>query len=132
MKLIIASIFMLFLSFGAFSQLDSINVTYSMTEIQNPEDSTQNGENLEVRVWVNDFDFFGEVIVDVIHVESQYPLAMVKKTKLEIQNENLLDNQGWITLPVGILGTGSDLEIKVQVRNFQELNLPQVTIIHNN
>lgn len=132
MKLLIISTLMSLLSFGATCQLDSVNVTYTLTEYQNPEDSTQVGENLAVQVWVNDFDFFGEVIIDVIHLDSQYPLAMVKKTKSEIENENLLNSEGWMNIPIGLLVAGNDLELKISVRNFQELNLPQVVLMHNN
>lgn len=67
------------LSFSAVSQLDSVSVNahFEMVNIQ-----TEGGDSLTVKIiraetWINDFDFFGEIIVTAYDEASGFPVEVV-------------------------------------------------------
>lgn len=125
MKKLFLSIVVFCFSFLANCQLDSINVTYQFNAIPVNENPAPNFQKLFVNVWVSDFDFFGEVIIDVIDGQTNYPLTKVKVKHDEIVNQV---NNGQFTIEIGNFNSVNPLIIKASVRDYQFLDLPQVVL----
>jgi hypothetical protein len=119
-----------FINLISFGQLDSVNVTTNFIIENNPTDSISSGDIMQVKVWVNDIDFLGQIIIDVIETSSNYPIVKVKYSVTEILNQNLVID-GWIVFDIGFFDPNSEYIIKTSVQNFQFLDLPQVIITHN-
>lgn len=119
---------MLFVSGQLFGQLDSaaiVSVNETTIEITDTLGVIHTDTVIEVQVFINDFDFFGEIIVTAIHVESQYPLQKLKLLKSEIENNNLFNiTQNTISIYIPISEVIGDIEIQAIVRNYQGANLP--------
>jgi hypothetical protein len=130
MKVILFITVCLLVSTFSYSQLDSVNVTTVFVPYNNPSDSTQTGDMLKVKVWVNDLDFLGQVIVDVIDTPSDYPLSRIKYTKAQIVAEGLVQN-GWIVIETGLFDPAGQYTIRTSVKNYQLLDLPIVTTALN-
>lgn len=127
MKKLFLSIVVFCFSFLANCQLDSVNVTYQFNSIPANENAAPNFQKLFVNVWVNDFDFFGEVIIDVIDAQTNYPLTKVKVTHDEIVTMNVLNN-GQFTIEIGNFNFQNQMIIKASIRNYQYLDLPQIIL----
>jgi len=125
MKKLFLSIVVFCFSFLANCQLDSVNVTYQFNAIPVNENAAPNFQKLFVNVWVSDFDFFGEVIIDVIDGQTNYPLTKVKVKHDEIVNQV---NNGQFTIEIGNFNSVNPLIIKASVRDYQFLDLPQVVL----
>ncbi len=131
MKKLFLSIVVFCFSFLANCQLDSVNVDVIFELPVNVVYEDSNAQVMKVKVWVNDIDFLGELIIDVLDTETESPLAKVKLSKQEILNQNLLENN-WIIILVGVLDSSQNYSVKTLVRNFQYLDLPQVTTLYSN
>lgn len=119
-------LFLLFLVFSnfSFSQLDSANVTLEFK----PNTIIENGDTIvanyfEATVWVNDMDFFGEVVIDVFDTEYNYPVNKVKFTKQQLLDQSLISG---LTFKVGVynIEEGKQYKIVTHVRDYQGMNLP--------
>lgn len=121
------------LSFSAVSQLDSVSVNahFEMVNIQ-----TEGGDSLTVKIiraetWINDFDFFGEIIVTAYDEVSGFPVDKVKHTVQSI-TENELYNSGIITVDLYRgLEEGRSYRLEVIVRDYQGMNLPVASTLLN-
>lgn len=123
------------ISFFDFGQLDSISVTayYGFIElpVTNNSDSTITVKAIKTETWVNDFDFFGEIIVTAYDQETNYPVHKVKHT-LQSINDNSLYESGLIKVEVFHgLEEGRKYRVDVLVRDYQGMNLPIKTKILN-
>ncbi|MCR9174227.1 MAG: hypothetical protein NXI10_17150 [bacterium] len=120
---------LLILGHGALAQLDSVSVTLSFTQ-EATLDSTQINDStdiLYVEVYLDDIDFFGEVIVTVYDLSSGQPLAMIKSTKAELDSLNAISaSVATIEFP-GFPPIASSYRVDVLPRNFQGGNLPIIS-----
>ncbi|XOV67608.1 MAG: hypothetical protein ACFHU9_00270 [Fluviicola sp.] len=120
---------MLLFGSGAFAQLDSVSVTLSFTQ-ESSLDSTQTNDTIDVmnvEVYLDDIDFFSEVIVSVYDLSSGHPIAQIKSTKAELIALNSLSGSvATIEFPEFAPITGS-YRVDVLARNFQGGNLPIVS-----
>lgn len=122
------SLSLIFFSIVSWSQqLDSVQVQLNYVSGE-PLDATN--QIFQVKVWVNDIDFLGEVIVDVLDQSTETPLSRVKKTKDQILSEQLFID-GWIILNIGMLDSQTSYIVKTTARNYQLLDLPQIISIYN-
>ena len=116
--------FITFFSNFSFSQLDSANVSLEYktnTIIENGDTIAAN--YFEATVWVNDMDFFGEVVIDVFDTEYNYPVNKVKFTKQQLLDQSLISGLTF-KVPVYIFEAGREYKVVTHVRNYQGANLP--------
>ncbi|GAA0873689.1 hypothetical protein GCM10009118_00970 [Wandonia haliotis] len=96
---IVTSSLFLFFSLSvqtAFTQMDSVSVSiYEEGEVTSPLDSTQTIPLLKLSLYVADYDFFGELFVEVLEKTSQHPIYRVKYdlARLETEAASFTDNQ---------------------------------------
>lgn len=125
-------IFLFFVhSFSADSQLDSISVNAYFDMVNLP---TEEGDSIFLKIirtetWVNDFDFFGEIIVTAYDEQTGYPVNKVKNI-LQSVVDNGLNNAGVITVELlGGIEEGRSYRVDVLVRNYQGMNLPITSVM---
>jgi len=120
---------MLLLGSGAFAQLDSVSVTLSFSQ-EASLDSTQTIDSIDVlnvEIFLDDIDFFGEVLVVVYDLSSGHPIAQIKSTKVELQTLSAISGSiATIEFP-GFTPVVGSYRIDVLARNFQGGNLPIVS-----
>ena len=114
-----------------FSQLDSASVTLSFTVETDPMDSTQMVDALNISTTVNDIDYLGEVVVTVYDLSTGYPVAMVKVSKQEFLDENLVTGDTAL-LQLLDIDSASSYRVETIVRNYQGGQLPTITEEINN
>lgn len=135
MKLIISFLFSSFIFLG-FGQLDTATIVSVDDVVINLTDSTGSVYQdtvLQVEIFVNDFDFFGELIVTIKDQPTQYPLLMVKKTKADIVASGSYNaTNERITLQLPLYDFTNPLDIQVVVRNYQGANLPLLNTTFSN
>lgn len=79
-------------SFSLQAQMDSISVNvYYEGEVQSPFDSTETYEFMHVDVFIDDFDFFGELLIEVSDSLHGNILAKYKRSAAQVLQEELLD-----------------------------------------
>jgi hypothetical protein len=79
-------------SFSLNAQMDSIRVNmYFEGEVPSPFDSTETYEFIQVDVFIDDFDFFGELLIEVSDSLHGNILAKYKKNAAQVLQEKLLD-----------------------------------------
>lgn len=122
-------LFLLF-SFFSSSQLDSASVNaYFETTTAHLEglDSTVTIKVIKTETWVNDFDFFGEIVVTAYDEETGYPVHKIKHTTQSILDNNLR-NSGIIAINLqhGI-EEGKTYRVEVIVRDYQGMNYPIIS-----
>lgn len=136
MKKFIILIVSIFAFNVVYSQLDSV----SIVSIQNVPleliDSTENGiqvSNLNLEIYIDDYDFFGEVLVVVTEIESGYPISMKKFMKVDLDNNNLFNSSTKVlSLTQPIYNSTQPMQVQVVVRNFQGGHLPYLYSSINN
>jgi len=130
MKKLLFLNFILLFSMVSYGQLDSAKIEKQFTYVNIPGDSLNSGDMLQVKVWVNDYDFLGQVIIDVIDVESDFPLVKIKKTKAELLLTKEA-NTNWSIINVAVLDQTRSYTIKATVQNYQNYALPEIVVVHN-
>lgn len=120
-------LFILFLSIESFSQLDSATVDL---ELETWVDVTENNDTLTGKyfaatIWVNDMDFFGEVVITVYDNELNYPVNMVKYTKAQLIDQELIEGTEF-TVPIYNIEEGRTYRVVTFVRDYQSNNLPMI------
>lgn len=118
----------LFISTIAFSQLDSANVSIEFknnTFIENGDTIVDN--YFEATVWVNDMDFFGEVVIDVFDTSNDYPVNKVKFTKQQLIDQDLISVLSF-KVPLSFVEAGKEYRIVTYVRDYQSNNLPFIEV----
>lgn len=125
--------FFLIFSFPVFCQLDSISVSAHF-DIVNV--STEEGDSIPLKIirtetWVNDFDFFGEIVVEFTEISTGYTVYIVKKTKQQIIQENLITNNV-IRIPGYNIEEQRSYKVRFIIRDYQGHNIlePEFTLIH--
>lgn len=127
---------MLFVSGQLFGQLDSaaiVSVINVPVEIIDTNETEVIYSELSVQTYINDYDFFGEILIVVNDGENGYPLIMKKLTKVEIESLNLFNNgSNIISVTLPIYSIVETMDIQVVVRNYQGGNLPYQYFTLNN
>lgn len=127
-----AGVFLLFiLSFNASAQLDSASVSLNLANVLDPADSNVVINVLNVDVFLNDTDYFGEIVVTMYQAGTDYPLMMQKFTKQEALNgQYLIGNH--LIVPFNEVDSAGAYRMETQVRNYQGANLPLIVTNFNN
>ena len=116
-------------AFFSFSQLDSTSIMLSSESYSYLDENNDSilARCVNVETWVNDFDFFGEIVVTVIELENNFPVEIKKLSKNDVISSNsILTDSILIKMYAGIV-VGRTYSIEVQVRDYQGLNLPLQT-----
>ncbi len=124
-KLFFLTLFSIVLNSSAISQLDSVSVNAYYTYL-NQGDSL-NVKTIRTETWVNDFDFFGEIVITVYENETNYPIHRVKHNKEFIDANDLYSN-GLIKIDLFHgLEEGRSYRVDVLVRNYQGMHYPIIS-----
>jgi hypothetical protein len=126
MKYLFVFILPLLQSFNASAQLDSAAIVSVVESTISTSDSLgYQMSSIEVQIFVNDFDFLGEIVITVVESESGYPLGMIKKSKVEIEQNNGFNSQtGVVSLALEVYNTQNGKNLRAVVRNYQGASLP--------
>ena len=111
----------------SFAQLDSISIgaNFAYYEALDQDGDTIEVKYINVETWINDFDFFGEIIVTTYHLDTNTPVNKVKFSKSEIEEDEMFENDV-ITIPMHYVEEGLSYKVDVLVRDNQGLHLPIV------
>ncbi len=119
--------------FPVFCQLDSISVTahFEMVNVQPEEGDPVSVKIIRTETWVNDFDFFGEIVVEFTEISTGYTVYIVKKTKQQIIHENLITNNV-IRIPGYNIEEQRSYKVRFIIRDYQGNHIlePEFTLIH--
>ena len=130
-KLVLILFFLNFSIGKLFGQIDSVQVQYQFTQPTNIDSTQLNFQELEVKIWVNDFDFVGQYIVELYNTESEYPILKLKFSKQEIINNSMKNSMDWTIIPMGLFDPNLQYTIKTIVRNYQLAELPVIQTLIN-
>lgn len=120
---------MLFVSSTTFSQLDSLD--FSMSFVSNPtfapglDPVSQQGEILKVKVFVNDADFVGKLLVMVYDLPTNTPMAILKLSREEVLSGTYTEN-GLLVFNFPYLDPNASYKVILESQNFQGAYLPRV------
>lgn len=126
-NLIIA--FCCILTSWSYGQLDSVSCT--ATFVTNPSntsglDSVAVLEPVfQVRVYLNDIDYLGKIIIKVYDAATNTPMAIKKFQKSEIVNTNYVEGN-FIIFNVPFIPRGMNYNVEIETTNFQNAYLPNV------
>lgn len=84
-----------FSPFSSLAQLDSasVNAYFETATAQlGGLDSTITIKVIKTETWVNDFNFFGEIVVEFTEISTGYTVYIDKKTKQQLIQEGLITN----------------------------------------
>ncbi|MBC9813655.1 hypothetical protein H9Y05_14360 [Crocinitomicaceae bacterium CZZ-1] len=120
--------------FCSAAQLDSasVNAYFDMTEAQvEGLDSTVNLKVIKTETWINDFDFFGEIVIEFTEISTGYTVYIAKKTKAQILAENLISDNT-IRIPGYHIEEQRSYKMRFIIRDYQGNNVlePEFTLIH--
>lgn len=116
--------------FYSAAQLDSasVNAYFETTTAQlEGYDSTVIVKVIKTETWVNDFDFFGEIIVTAYDEETGYPVQKIKHTAQSILDNNLLNSGSIVINLQSGIEEGKAYRVDVIVRDYQGMNYPIIS-----
>lgn len=120
--------------FYSVAQLDSasVNAYFETTTAQlEGYDSTVIVKVIKTETWVNDFDFFGEIVIEFREISTGYPVYIAKKTKQQIIEENLITNNV-IRIPGYNIEEQRSYKMRFIIRDYQGNNVlePEFILTH--
>lgn len=123
-----------FVPFSSTAQLDSasVNAYFETVTVQlEGLDSTVTVKVIKTETWVNDFDFFGEIVIEFREISTGYTVYIAKKTKQQIIQENLMTNNV-IRIPGYHIEDQRSYKVRFIIRDYQGNNIlePEFTLIH--
>jgi hypothetical protein len=119
----------LFVSSTSFSQLDSVN--FSMAFVTNPtftaglDEVAQQGNVFQVKVFLNDVDYVGKLIVMVYDQQTDTPMSIMKLDREEVLSGTYSEN-GFIVFNIPYLDPSASYKVILEAQNFQQAYLPRV------
>ncbi|MNU67256.1 hypothetical protein D3C71_565900 [compost metagenome] len=120
---------MLLVSSTTFSQLDSLD--FSMSFVTNPtftpglDEVSQQGEIFQVKVFVNDADYVGKLIVMVYDLPTNTPMAILKLDREEVLSGTYTQND-LLVFSFPYLNPAASYKVILESQNFQGAYLPRV------
>lgn len=120
---------MLLASSATFSQLDSLD--FSMAFVTNPpftaglDPGTQESDIFQVRVFVNDVDFVGKLLVMVYDLPTNTPMAILKLDRAQVLSGTYTD-AGRLVFNFPYLNPNASYKVILEAQNFQMNYLPRV------
>ncbi len=120
---------MLLVSSTTFSQLDSLD--FSMSFVTNPvfnaglNELDQQGEIFQVKVFVNDADYVGKLIVMIYDLPTNTPMAILKLDRAEVLSGTYTEN-GLLVFNFPYLNPNAGYKVILESQNFQGAYLPRV------
>lgn len=114
-------------TFSANAQLDSIQVELTQAQIQDPGDSLQMVEVLNVNIVVFDIDFLGDLVVTIYEQQTNFPVQRLKYSKQELIDYGIISNQSYqndFDLQFFDLEPTKSYRVEVSARNYQGAFLP--------
>ncbi|WP_300662351.1 hypothetical protein [Fluviicola sp.] len=120
---------MLLVSSTTFSQLDSLD--FSMSFVTNPaftpglDDVSKQGNIFQVKVFVNDADYVGKLIVMVYDLPTNTPMAILKLDREQVLSETYTEN-GLLVFSFPYLNPDASYKVILESQNFQGAYLPRV------
>lgn len=120
---------MLLVSSTTFSQLDSLD--FSMSFVTNPaftpglDEVDRQGTVFQVKVFVNDADFVGKLLVMVYDLATNTPMAILKLDREEVLSGTYTEN-GLLVFSFPYLNPGASYKVILESQNFQGSYLPRV------
>lgn len=130
-KLVLILFFLNFSIGKLFGQIDSVQVQYQFSQPTNIDSTQLNFQELEVKIWVNDFDFIGQFLVEIVDRQSQNSLFKKKLLKQFIIDNNLKDTNGWVHISFGLFDPSIQYDLYTIVRNYQLAELPVIQTLIN-
>lgn len=120
--------------FSSSAQLDSasVNAYFEMADAQiEGVDSTIHLKVINTETWINDFDFFGEIVIEFTEISTGYTVYIAKKTKAQILAENLISDNT-IRIPGYHIEEQRSYKMRFIIRDYQGNNVlePEFTLIH--
>lgn len=128
MKKILLGLILL-VSFPSLSQLDSVD--FSMSFVNNPtftaglDEAALQSEVFQVKVFLNDADYVGKVIVMIYDLPTNTPMAIMKLEREEILSGTYTEN-GLIVFNIPYLNSSASYKVILETQNFQLAYLPRV------
>ncbi len=121
---LICNISLLVLPFSGNTQLDSVSVELQSENYQylNELNDSTIGTCIKVDTWINDFDFFGEILITAYDIETNFPVDMNKFTKSQVISKEMLNENVITTRVCNSIESGRTYRIDVQVRDYQGMN----------
>ena len=119
----------LLVSSSTFSQLDSVD--FSMSFVTNPtftaglDEVAQQGDIFQIKVFLNDLDYVGKLIVMVYDQQTDTPMSMMKLDREEILSGTYTQN-GEIIFNLPYLDPSGSYKVILEAQNFQQAYLPRV------
>ena len=120
---------MLFVSVSSFGQITSVTANVHFEIGIDPYDSLST-DVMHVDATIDDIDFMGEVLVTVYEPSTNFPVARIKATKVELQNENQISGNV-ATIEIYGFTPSEGYRIETLIRNYQGGNFPIVTTDYN-
>lgn len=120
---------MLLVSSTTFSQLDSLD--FSMSFVTNPtftpglDDVSKQGNIFQVKVFVNDADYVGKLLVMVYDLPTNTPMAILKLDREQVLSGTYTEN-GLLVFSFPYLNPDASYKVILESQNFQGAYLPRV------
>jgi hypothetical protein len=128
MKKILLGLILL-VSAPAFTQLDSVD--FSMSFVTNPtftaglDETALQSDIFQVKVFLNDADYVGKVLVMIYDLPTNTPMAIMKLDREEILSGTFTEN-GLIVFNIPYLSPNASYKVILETQNFQMNYLPRV------
>ncbi len=133
MRHLITSLFILAFSWS-YAQLDSasiVSVDYIASAVTDSTGATVTDSTLQIEIYVNDFDFLGEVLLTITDSPSDYPLAKFRMDRAEIESSGLYDDSSQtITFLFQGVYSANSLNIRAVISNYQGAYLPYLDTLY--
>ena len=119
----------LLVSSTTFAQLDSVD--FSMSFVNNPsftaglDEVAQQGDVFQVKVFLNDVDYVGKLIVMIYDLSTNAPMAIIKLDREEILSGTYIQN-GLIVFNIPYLDSTGTYKVILETQNFQQAYLPRI------
>ena len=119
----------LLVSSTTFSQLDSLD--FSMSFVTNPvftpglDEVSKQGKIFQVKVFVNDADYVGKLIVMVYDLPTNTPMAILKLNRDQVLSGTYTEN-GLLVFSFPYLNPDASYKVILESQNFQGAYLPRV------
>ena len=114
---------------SSFGQITSATVDVHFETGIDPYDSLST-DVMHVDATIDDIDFMGEILVTVYEPSTDFPIARIKMTKAELEDESLITGSV-ATIKIYGFDPAEGYQIETLVRNYQGGNFPKINTDYN-